>query len=65
MQFSAKPHFFGRFFRTIKNMTQKFTGPNKEILRSQIAEHIAEIEKAEKKYGFNFSLPAVAQRSFL
>lgn len=29
-------------------MTQKFTGPSKEILRSQIAEHIAEIEKAEK-----------------
>lgn len=29
-------------------MTQKFTGPSKEILRSQIAEHITEIEKAEK-----------------
>ena len=29
-------------------MPQKFTGPSKEVLRSQIAEHIAEIEKAEK-----------------
>ena len=29
-------------------MSQKFTGPSKEVLRSQIAEHIAEIEKAEK-----------------